>query len=112
MVRIKGDVEGVGDEAKGMCRLIETGVVDVEAGRKGLDAVVGRCVNAVSLEDLLDDLKLPGAEVEAVQSGRGSKSRRIAGGVVAANITTATPSYLQTNLTSTLAPSALNSTCP
>ena len=37
---------------------------------------------------------------------------RIAGGVVAANITTATPSYLQTNLTSTLAPSALNSTCP
>jgi hypothetical protein len=36
---------------------------------------------------------------------------RIAGGVVAANITTATPSYLQTNLTSTLAPSALSSTC-
>ena len=37
---------------------------------------------------------------------------RIAGGVVAANITTATPSYLQTNLTTTLAPSALGSTCP
>ena len=37
---------------------------------------------------------------------------RIAGGVVAANITTAPPSYLQTNLTTTLAPSALNSTCP
>jgi len=37
---------------------------------------------------------------------------RIAGGVVAANITTATPSYLQTNVTTTLAPSALNSTCP
>jgi len=37
---------------------------------------------------------------------------RIAGGVVAANITTATPSYLQTNLTTTLAPSALSSTCP
>ncbi len=37
---------------------------------------------------------------------------RIAGGVVAANITTSTPSYLQTNVTTTLAPSALNSTCP
>lgn len=37
---------------------------------------------------------------------------RIAGGVVAANITTATPSYLQTNLTTTLAPSTLSSTCP
>ena len=37
---------------------------------------------------------------------------RIASGVVAANITTATPSYLQTNLTSTLAPSVLSSTCP
>jgi hypothetical protein len=37
---------------------------------------------------------------------------RIAGGVVAANITTATPSYLQTNVTTTLAPSALSSTCP
>jgi hypothetical protein len=37
---------------------------------------------------------------------------RIAGGVVAANITTQPPSYLQTNLTTTLAPSALNSTCP
>jgi len=37
---------------------------------------------------------------------------RIAGGVVAANITTSTPSYLQTNLTTTLAPSALSSTCP
>ncbi len=36
---------------------------------------------------------------------------RIAGHVVAANITTATPSYLQSNLTSTLAPSALNTTC-
>lgn len=37
---------------------------------------------------------------------------RIGGGVVAANITTALPSYLQTNVTTTLAPSALNSTCP
>jgi hypothetical protein len=37
---------------------------------------------------------------------------RIAGGVVAANITTSTPSYLQTNVTTTLAPSALGSTCP
>jgi hypothetical protein len=37
---------------------------------------------------------------------------RIAGGVVAANITTSTPSYLQTNVTTTLAPSALNTTCP
>lgn len=37
---------------------------------------------------------------------------RIAGGVVAANVTTATPSYLQTNVTTTLAPSALNATCP
>jgi hypothetical protein len=37
---------------------------------------------------------------------------RIAGGVVAANITTATPSYLQTNVTTTLAPSVLSSTCP
>ena len=37
---------------------------------------------------------------------------RIAGGVVAANITTSTPSYLQTNVTTTLAPSALSSTCP
>jgi len=37
---------------------------------------------------------------------------RIAGGFVAANITTATPSYLQTNVTTTLAPSALSSTCP
>ncbi len=36
---------------------------------------------------------------------------RIAGGVVAANITTATPSYLQTNVTTTLAPSALDTTC-
>jgi hypothetical protein len=36
---------------------------------------------------------------------------RIAGHVVAADITTATPSYLQSNLTSTLAPSALNTTC-
>jgi len=36
---------------------------------------------------------------------------RIAGGVVAANITTATPSYLQTNVTTTLAPAALNTTC-
>ena len=36
---------------------------------------------------------------------------RIAGHVVAANITTATPSYLQSNLTSTLAPSALDTTC-
>jgi hypothetical protein len=36
---------------------------------------------------------------------------RIAGGVVAANITTSTPSYLQTNVTTTLAPSALNTTC-
>ena len=36
---------------------------------------------------------------------------RIAGGVVAANITTATPSYLQTNVTTTLAPSALETTC-
>jgi len=36
---------------------------------------------------------------------------RIAGGVVAANITTDTPSYLQSNLTSTLAPSALTTTC-
>jgi hypothetical protein len=31
---------------------------------------------------------------------------------VAANITTATPSYLQTNVTTTLGPSALSSTCP
>jgi len=37
---------------------------------------------------------------------------RIAGGVVAANITTSTPTYLQTNVTTTLAPSALSSTCP
>ena len=37
---------------------------------------------------------------------------RIAGGVVAANITTSAPSYLQTNVTTTLAPSALSSTCP
>jgi hypothetical protein len=37
---------------------------------------------------------------------------RIAGGVVAANITTSTPSYLQTNVTTTLAPSTLNKTCP
>jgi hypothetical protein len=36
---------------------------------------------------------------------------RIAGHVVAANITTATPSYLESNLTSTLAPSALATTC-
>jgi hypothetical protein len=36
---------------------------------------------------------------------------RIAGHVVAANITTSTPSYLQTNLTTTLAPAALNTTC-
>jgi hypothetical protein len=38
---------------------------------------------------------------------------RIAGGVQAINITTSPlPSYLQTNVTTTLAPSALNSTCP
>ncbi|MGA2450668.1 MAG: hypothetical protein ABTD50_18530 [Polyangiaceae bacterium] len=37
---------------------------------------------------------------------------RIAGGVVAANITTSTPTYLETNVTTTLAPSALSSTCP
>jgi|GEM_PF-2276220 hypothetical protein len=38
---------------------------------------------------------------------------RIAGGVQAINITTSPlPTYLQTNVTSTLAPSALNSTCP
>ena len=37
---------------------------------------------------------------------------RISGGVVAANITTTLPSYLQTNVTTTLAPSALSSTCP
>jgi hypothetical protein len=36
---------------------------------------------------------------------------RIAGHVVAVNITTSTPSYLQTNLTTTLAPAALNTTC-
>ena len=36
---------------------------------------------------------------------------RIAGHVVAVNVTTATPSYLQTNLTTTLAPSALDTTC-
>ncbi len=37
---------------------------------------------------------------------------RISEGVVAANITTALPSYLQTNVTTTLSPSALGSTCP
>ena len=37
---------------------------------------------------------------------------RIGEGVVAANITTDLPSYLQTNVTSTLAPSALGTTCP
>jgi hypothetical protein len=36
---------------------------------------------------------------------------RIAGHVAAVNITTATPAYLETNLTTTLAPSALNMTC-
>lgn len=36
---------------------------------------------------------------------------RIAGHVVAANVTTPTPSYLQTNLTTTLAPAALGTTC-
>lgn len=36
---------------------------------------------------------------------------RIAGHVIAANITTAPPSYLESNLTSTLAPSALDTTC-
>ncbi|MGD0835336.1 MAG: hypothetical protein ABSB49_01670 [Polyangia bacterium] len=42
----------------------------------------------------------------------GTINARIAEGVVAANITTATPSYLQTNVTTTLAPSALSPTCP
>jgi hypothetical protein len=36
---------------------------------------------------------------------------RIAGHVAAVDITTATPSYLKTNLTTTLAPSALGTTC-
>jgi hypothetical protein len=36
---------------------------------------------------------------------------RIAGHVAAVNITTSTPSYLQTNLTTTLAPTALQTTC-
>jgi hypothetical protein len=36
---------------------------------------------------------------------------RIAGHVIATNITTAPPSYLESNLTSTLAPSALDTTC-
>jgi hypothetical protein len=36
---------------------------------------------------------------------------RIAGHVVAVNVTTSTPSYLKTNLTTTLAPSTLDTTC-
>ena len=77
---IEGNVEAVGDEGQGPRGFSKAHIVDIDLRLCGLEAVVRSGIDAIGFEDLLDDLALRGAEMEAVLSGGGRQHYGFAGG--------------------------------
>ncbi len=78
-MRVKGNFKGVGDHIQGADGLAEGSPVEIEARQLCRHALVDRCVDAIGLVNLLDQLAGVGLQMKAADSRCRLKRRRLGG---------------------------------